>query len=169
MTRLESFFTESLAEPWRFPLGVYESSNLKLTVRAPLRWGRELLLSSGNVGWGLGILGSDYSDNGQVSFFTSNAWVVASTTEIPLKTWTHIALVRYNGVVSTYINGISSGTTYSGIVTDNSTSVLAVGNLKGAINSSFTFNGYIDEFRFSNGIARWTSNFTPPTSEYETQ
>jgi PKD repeat protein len=126
-------------------------------------------LSSANIGWGLGILGSNYSDNGQVSFFTDNNWVVASTAEVPLKTWTHIALVRYNGVVTVYINGIASGGAYNGLVTDNPTSVLAVGNFKGAINSSFPFNGYIDEFRFSKGIARWTSNFTPPTSEYQAQ
>lgn len=30
---------------------------------------------------------------------------------------------------------------------------------------SFPYQGYIDEFRISN-TARWTSNFTPPTSEY---
>ena len=27
-------------------------------------------------------------------------------------------------------------------------------------------NGWLDEFRISKGIARWTSNFTPPTQEY---
>jgi len=27
-------------------------------------------------------------------------------------------------------------------------------------------NGWIDEFRVSKGVARWTSNFTPPTQEY---
>ena len=28
------------------------------------------------------------------------------------------------------------------------------------------FNGHIDEFRFSKGIAKWTSSFTLPTREY---
>ena len=29
-----------------------------------------------------------------------------------------------------------------------------------------TFTGWLDEFRFSKGIARWTTNFTPPTLPY---
>ena len=28
------------------------------------------------------------------------------------------------------------------------------------------FNGWLKEFRISNGVARWTSDFTPPTAEY---
>jgi hypothetical protein len=28
------------------------------------------------------------------------------------------------------------------------------------------FNGNLDEIRISKGIARWTSNFTPPSAEY---
>jgi len=42
--------------------------------------------------------------------------------------------------------------------------------LIGSTNSSsfghYYFNGYIDELRISNGIARWTANFTPPTQAY---
>ena len=30
----------------------------------------------------------------------------------------------------------------------------------------YQFNGYIDEFRITKGIARWTENFTPDTSPY---
>jgi hypothetical protein len=37
----------------------------------------------------------------------------------------------------------------------------------GAQNGSNYFNGWIDEVRISKGIARWTSNFTPPTQPYD--
>ena len=30
----------------------------------------------------------------------------------------------------------------------------------------YFFNGYLDELRISKGIARWTSDFTPPSSPY---
>jgi hypothetical protein len=30
----------------------------------------------------------------------------------------------------------------------------------------YYFKGWLDELRISKGVARWTSNFTPPTSAY---
>lgn len=40
------------------------------------------------------------------------------------------------------------------------------GNTDWAINGGSTLNGWIDEFRLSKGIARWTENFTAPTVAY---
>jgi hypothetical protein len=46
----------------------------------------------------------------------------------------------------------------------NSSVTLKIGTQWDA--SCMYWNGYIDEFRISKGIARWTSNFTPPTAPY---
>jgi hypothetical protein len=35
-----------------------------------------------------------------------------------------------------------------------------------ASDGTYAFNGWLDEFRISKGIARWTGNFAPPTSAY---
>jgi hypothetical protein len=35
--------------------------------------------------------------------------------------------------------------------------------------TAYSFYGYVDEFRVSKGIARWTANFTPPTDQYDVQ
>ena len=44
----------------------------------------------------------------------------------------------------------------------------AKGNASTSPNSGLNgFVGTIDEFRISDGIARWTRNFTPPTEPYE--
>lgn len=84
--------------------------------------------------------------------------------------WYHIALVRSGSNLYIFKDGISQTlTTVTAISTNDLTFSLTgekltigrYGNYNG-----FYFNGWIDEFRFSKGIARWTSNFTPPTTEY---
>lgn len=80
--------------------------------------------------------------------------------------WHHIALVRYGNSAKLYIDGTTSGTPadMTGITLQDSDQVFAIGAL--GLFTDNRYNGYVDEFRFSKGIARWTSNFTPPTQEY---
>lgn len=44
------------------------------------------------------------------------------------------------------------------------TSKFNIGTYSGTAGGYLT--GYVDEFRVSNGIARWTGNFTPPSLQY---
>jgi len=77
--------------------------------------------------------------------------------------WNHVAIVRYNGVIKVYINGLWTSTDYapySGDFFSPSTYIAHPGT------PSEVFNGSLDEFRISKGTARWISNFVPPTSEY---
>lgn len=48
----------------------------------------------------------------------------------------------------------------TGIIADTSESIY-IGSRKG---TSYFFNGYLDDIRITKGLARWTSNFTPPTA-----
>jgi len=89
-----------------------------------------------------------------------------SSTPVPVNQWTHVAAVGYQGTISVYINGAQSGTTSTSVLSDSLTPSLVVGDLYASYNHDWAFSGYIDEFRFTNGIARWTGNFTPPTSPY---
>lgn len=98
-----------------------------------------------------------------------NFWYAAQkpfSTVLSANTWYHIALVRSSGTVSCYLNGIKETKTYSlGTVADN-TEPITVGSDFGGVQS---MQGYMDELRFSKGIARYTSNFTPsvqPFSRY---
>jgi hypothetical protein len=76
--------------------------------------------------------------------------------------WHHVALVKEANKYTIYVDGTSVGT-----VTDSSTGTAAgslqVGKLT---DGGWNMNGYIDEVRYSYGVARWTANFTPPTSPY---
>jgi len=79
--------------------------------------------------------------------------------------WHHVACVRYGDVFTLYVDGIyQASVTLTGYFALDSTYPVTIGNMNtGTLGS---FNGNIDEFRFSKGIARWTSGFIPPTSKY---
>ncbi len=73
--------------------------------------------------------------------------------------WHHIALIRNNETVMLFIDGVLEiSFTITGSL-NNSINKLSIGRY-GEHNGLY-FNGYIDNFRISKGIARWTSNFTP--------
>jgi hypothetical protein len=86
-----------------------------------------------------------------------------SSSDLNQNVWTHVAIVRNSGTSMIFINGVSQtlATNTSGSIPNQSVT-FDIG--RGATGPAF--NGYIDEFRISKGIARWTSNFTPPTTEY---
>ena len=82
---------------------------------------------------------------------------------ISLNTWTHYAVVRYNNVCTMYKNGTSVGTPKDvGSASQNSTRGPIIGEVANGDND---FDGYMDEIRLSS-VARYTSNFTAPTSAF---
>lgn len=91
--------------------------------------------------------------------------VINSTTTITTAGWHHAALVRTGNTLKLFLDGVQEGgdLTISGSVQDsaNKFSVGRLGELAGQ-----TWFGNIDEFRLSVGVARWTSNFTPPSLPY---
>jgi len=85
----------------------------------------------------------------------------------PLTTFTHWALVRYNGVITLYLNGVASTATIAASTKSLRTHGLV--NISIAFdvpnNIGYGLNGYQDEFRFRNE-AVYTGNFTPPTAPF---
>lgn len=79
--------------------------------------------------------------------------------------WNHIAIVRSGSTVRLFVNGVQEASaSISGPVNDSSTN-WGIGRI--GENSSFPASSVlIDEFRLSVGVARWTSNFTPPHAPY---
>jgi hypothetical protein len=85
---------------------------------------------------------------------------------LTLDTWFHIAIVRASGIISCYQDGvwIKGENTLGGYAIASCVSAFSIGRV-GDYSGGYS-NMFIDEFRISKGIARWTSNFTPPTIEY---
>ena len=91
--------------------------------------------------------------NGQTTtLITGNVLTTANT-------WYHVALVRSQNNLSFYVNG-QVAATISNTLAFGSQRALTVG----AQNSSSTrfTRGSIDDLRITKGLARYTSNFTPP-------
>jgi hypothetical protein len=100
---------------------------------------------------------------------------VVGLSELTEDTWYHLAVIRENGYFKIYINGQLDATS---LISDNH----CIKRMDDPINavttfnfgnfyknpSSYRFQGWMDEIRYSSGIARWTSNFTPPTVAYNT-
>jgi hypothetical protein len=93
---------------------------------------------------------------------TSGGISIVGGTSISASTWNHVALVRYGSTVTMYLNGVSQGTATDS--NNKSNADLWVGGQ----NTLYYLNGYIDDLRITKGIARYTSNFTPPTTAFLT-
>jgi len=161
----------STAQSADFTIGANEKITIDFWVY-PLASGRKYafqMVCNGNDYQGYVIAVSDNATGTNV-FATlgagSSCVYATSSTAVPLNTWSHLAYVvdRDAQLIRFFINGVQVAK--SGISGISTGSLVANPILGGRYNNNSTqqFKGYIDEFRVSKGIARWTEDFTPPTA-----
>lgn len=93
------------------------------------------------------------------TFYTSNLTLTANT-------WQHLAICRASGVVSFYKDGTKSATTVNTAKSQaNLTPVYAgsVNRIGSDNNQGQCWAGWVDDFRLTVGVARYTATFTAPT------
>jgi len=101
--------------------------------------------------------------------YTSNVRI-SGTIALANGNWNHVAVTRV-GVnspgVKLYVNGVQSGSTWATTADfgGGGDYGLTIGKM---YNAAGHFDGYIDAFRVTKGMTRYTSNFTPPTTAYLT-
>ena len=130
--------------------------------------------SAGNTAHNL-----DFYLNGNATVITAinfNAYNISGTatiiqtftlpTPLALNTWHHYVLERNNYTYYVYVDGVLVGSYY------NATSLnyqvgdyMQLGSLF-ITNYASPFNGYIDDFRFTAGVARYNGNFSVPTAAF---
>jgi len=81
-------------------------------------------------------------------------------------TWRHYAVARSGNQLRLFTDGMlrATQTNSTNLNANYSIRVGSYGALSGA--TAFWFNGYIDDLRVTKGIARYTSNFDPPTAPF---
>ena len=105
----------------------------------------------------------------RLRFISASGWQFGGTTSsenfadtLSTDTWYHVAFVRTSGVVKVFRDGTQKGSDYSNTTSIDSSNGVFIGRNYSSTTSSL--NGYMDGLRVTKGVARYTSNFTPPTS-----
>jgi hypothetical protein len=114
-----------------------------------------------------GVLGVLFADAASAS---STAWTatINASSAPAVGQWSHFAMVRSGSVITVYLNGASVGSSAaigSNALAQNASALCIGSTWSGGAGEAY-FGGYIDEFRVSKGIARFTAAFTPSTSAY---
>jgi hypothetical protein len=103
-----------------------------------------------------------YFDNEDKIRVSINAVEMTSATAATGSAWHHLAVTRQSGTLRIFTDGVlaASGTFTNDI---QSTRPLSIGARP---NNTATVPGYMDEIRITKGVARYTANFTPPSTPF---
>jgi hypothetical protein len=95
---------------------------------------------------------------------TQNAIITTSSSAV-VNQWQHIALSRSSTTWRFFVDGTQSGTLTNG-ANLGTFQPLLIGTARDTPDSDRNFPGYIDDFRITKGVARYTGDFTPPTAPF---
>jgi hypothetical protein len=107
---------------------------------------------------------NDSNGNGYPSWWAQVPYTLSTSgASINDGSWHHIALVRNGSSFVMYIDGTSRGTLTNSASVGDTTTKLWIGRDSSNVRE---WAGYIDDLRITKGYARYTSNFTPPTTAF---
>ena len=128
-----------------------------------------IYVTSTTEGGAFGLIGNQYFgvrlQSGFDSFYFNGASgtpFISMGSSLTRGAWNHIAMTKSGTTGYGFVNGVSTGST-SVVSPSITTSNLHIGFY---FDTPYVFAGYIDEFRVTNGIARYTANFTPPAAPF---
>jgi len=104
--------------------------------------------------------------SGRLYYYVSSAERIATANStITTGQWYHLAVSRSGTSTKMFLDGTQVGSTYTdSTVYVNGTSRPVIGAEGFNSPPNDVINGYIDDLRITKGYARYTANFTPPTS-----
>lgn len=111
-----------------------------------------------------------YTSNTTLYYWTDGSNRITGSSALTLNTWHHIALTRSGNDHKLFVDGTQAGSTWT-----NAANYVqgrpTWGNYYSSLNTLFNggnnmFSGYLQSLRITKGLARYTANFTPPTSQF---
>jgi len=81
-------------------------------------------------------------------------------------TFTHVLLSRSGVTTRLFLDGALAASTTSSISLPIDTTMLSIGSFRSTSYSGSYTKGYIDDLRITNAVARYTTDFTPPTAPF---
>ena len=111
-----------------------------------------------------------YTSGTTLYYWTDGSNRITGSSALTLNTWHHIALTRSGNDHKLFVDGTQTGSTWT-----NAANYVqgrpTWGNYYSSLNTLFTssnnqFSGYLQSLRITKGLARYTTNFTPPTEEF---
>lgn len=147
-------------EFWMYPTAVGQSSVTYLFYIGTSGNYAPILIGQAVSGYGIVLYSSS----------TGSSWNLASGSSFGTATanaWNHVALTRYGADVRLFLNGVVGTTLNWGTTAllTGSSYKPNIGSATGVANTYYT--GYMQDLRVTKGIARYTSNFTPPTTAHK--
>lgn len=139
------------AEFWWYP---FEAETNRLWASSTAGWRISQTLFSG-------VIIPDLLLNGTLYYPGTNVSTANTSFSYTLLSWHHVALTRSSGTYRLFVNGTLTTTVTAQSGTNQTTSWNQFG--REGTGTTGTPYGYMDECRFTKGVARYTSNFTPPT------
>ena len=85
--------------------------------------------------------------------------------DVALNTWHHMAVSRQGSSMKFFLNGVGHAFTSNLNFAPQNTSI---GIGKAYTQSGNTIDSYIDDLRITNGVGRYSADFTPPTAAFPT-
>lgn len=111
------------------------------------------------VGFNL-YIDHNFSERGRLALVTPTE-TIHSADIVPIDVFNHIAVERFNGTLSAYVNGVAIGSIEYSLDMDDEFNFACMRKNQSGFNAA-----YFDEFRYTIGVARYKGNFQPPTSEF---
>jgi hypothetical protein len=105
-----------------------------------------------------------YMNGATATWYINSAARLTGT--VSATSWTHIAISRSSGVSKMFINGVQAGSNYTD-ANNYLSAAPAIGSARFPTGSN-TLNGFLQDLRLTKGVARYTANFTPPTTAFPT-